>query len=453
MMELNLEKNTITLYGKAYKYDMFLKKLASLSGEEIYHFISNRGIALPRKMNCLAMYSVLNDKIKYLHSKSLSKDYFQRLQHYHEFGETQLVELFNNICDEADYDDYRFNLMNLIIMNYEQLQLNDGELQYLKNLKKTKLEDYANYVNYISACSLEQEGTFDGIEIETLKNNLLLTSTLKDIVSLGEKYGIEIPEHLTKEEYLAYILYYLEKNGSLTDDIKTELESYTLANLSTYSRRNGIPLQPSLSKEDSVTYLFYYLDGCEIATTSIEEIIKDSFYDPIKFSIDLSQINVFGGDEAKRIIKFDGDDNPEYNEKINKIIEDLNKEPELEFIQFDETKSIAAPIKPGEKHMSESSADFELEDYEIEDEKENSEPEVVALEEITEPEPTLEEPKEEENTIVEEKIDINNVIVNDLYGSKKLKDLKNGNRKIVILSISLSVLVLALGFVIFALVR
>ena len=473
-MDLNLEKNMIVLYGKSYKYDSLLRKLTSLSGDELYHFISNRGIALPRKMNCMAMFSVLNEKIKYLHSKSLSKDYFTRLQCYKDFGETQLIELFKTICDDNDYFLYRYNLWNLIFINFAGLALNDGEVQYLRNIKKTGLENFETYSHFISACSLEQEGTFDGVDFEVLKNNLLASASAQDILKLGEKYGIEIPQYLTKEQYYDFIIYYLKKKDIYTEEIDNELKEMTLGSLSTYCRRNGVPLSPSLSKEDYITYLFYYLEGCEIANTSIKEIISEDMYNPIDFSFDLSQINVFGGDEAKRIVKFDGDDDPEYVEKINTIIDRLNRPYETTFIPFEETESIGAPIRPGEQKMSDGNDDFELEEYEIETEEEqveveenqeeNSEPTEnlesnEIIEESTETEEVLEEEIKDEPLDVreketnKEKIDISNVIVNEQYGSKKLKELKNGNRKIIILSIAITCLVLVLGFVVFALVK
>ncbi|MBR6072548.1 MAG: hypothetical protein IKP77_06955 [Acholeplasmatales bacterium] len=479
-MELNLEKNVIVLYGKSYKYDGLLRKLTSLSGNELYHFISNRGIALPRKMNCMAMFSVLNEKIKYLHSKSLSKDYFTRLQSYKDFGETQLTELFKTICDDDDYFKYRYNLLNLIFINYAGLALNDGEVQYLRNVKKTGLENFETYSSFVSACSLEQEGTFDGVDFETLKNNLLVSASAQDILKLGEKYGIEIPQYLTKEQYYDFIVYYLKKKDIYTEEIDNELKEMTLGSLTTYCRRNGVPLSPSLSKEDYITYLFYYLEGCEIANTSIKMIISDPIYDPVDFSFDLSQINVFGGDEAKRIVKFNGDDDPEYVERINYIIDKINRPNETTFIPFAETETIGAPIRPGEQKMDDGNDDFELEDYELEEiqdeesENENSESEdsndvndesnvevesdnnenELVNNELLEDETVNNEPMDFRDTEVnKEKIDITNVIVNDLYGSKKLKELKNGNRKIVLLSISLTIVVLILGFVIFALAK
>ncbi len=450
-MEINLEKNSITLYGKQGKYDVLLKKLIGLSGKDIYQFVTNRGIALPRKIHNLALTSVLNEKIKYLHSCSLTKEYFSRLQHYKDFGETQLVDLFNNICDDADYENYRCNLLNMILLNYEGLKLNDGEIQYLRNLKKVGLETFNEYSQYISASSVESEGTFDGVEIETLKNTLMITSTSQDILDLAEKYGIEIPQHLTKEEYLDFIIHYMNKKEKMTPEIENDLENMTLAGLTTFSRRNGIPLQPSLSKEDYVTYLFYYLDGCEIVHSDIENIIYPKEYEPIEFKIDLSQINIFSDDEAKRLIQFDGDDNEEYVGKINEIIDEYNN-PKGNI----EEPIIAAPLRPGEKTMADDDGNFELEDFEKEEEK----PQEDDKAEETLDDETIqaiiakdqeEVPKEEEK--VEEKIDVSFVVKNEEYGSKKLKELKNGNRKIIVLSSVITVCVLLGALLIYALVR
>ena len=458
-MELNLEKNTITLYGKSYKYDLFLNKLASLPGEDLYQFITNRGIALPRKMNCMALVSVLNEKIKYLHSKSLSKDNFARLEYYKDFGESALVAIFSDICNDDDFYKYRYNLINLILINHDKLSLNDGELQYLRSIKKSGIESFPDYENYISASCLEQDGTFDGVEIEVLKNSLLHAATVNGIIELGKKYGIEIPEHLTREEYYDFIVYYLDKKGKYTEEIEAELKNMTLAGLTTFSRRNGVPLQPTLTKEDYITYLFYYLDGCDIVTTNITEIEKTDIYDPVNFSFDLSQISIFGEDkEAKRIVSFDGDDDPEYVEKINKIIEDANK-PEVEHVE----EILAAPLRPGEKTMDDDSGDIKLEEFELELEAQEKaqEEEAKKLEEEKALEDEeimklIEKDKEEEEKepeVVEEKIDITKVVKNDEYASKRLKELKHGNRKMIVITITASIVVLVLGFVIYALVR
>ena len=45
-MDINIEKNSITLFGKNEKLDVLVNRLAQLSGDQLYSFFSNRGIAL-----------------------------------------------------------------------------------------------------------------------------------------------------------------------------------------------------------------------------------------------------------------------------------------------------------------------------------------------------------------------------------------------------------------------
>ena len=130
-MELNYSKNQIILYGKVCKLDTLINKLSSLSGEQVYHFLIDRTTQLPRRINCMALISVLNNRIKFLHSNSMPKDAFIKLQYYASYSEQQLFMLFQKICTAEDFVSYRKKLFSLIIDNYPQLNLNDGQLMYL----------------------------------------------------------------------------------------------------------------------------------------------------------------------------------------------------------------------------------------------------------------------------------------------------------------------------------
>ena len=91
-MDYIVEKNSIVLFGKNEKLDTLATKLASLNGKQVYSMFINRGIAVPRKINCLALMSVLNERLKTLHASELSKDYFLRLKYYNDFSEYQLYK-------------------------------------------------------------------------------------------------------------------------------------------------------------------------------------------------------------------------------------------------------------------------------------------------------------------------------------------------------------------------
>ena len=123
-MDINLEKGTVILFGKANKLQTLINKFASLSGEQAYSFFINRGIQLPRLINVMALRSVLNDRIKWINSNTLSKDYFTRLKYYPHFTEQQLYNLFIAICnDEESFQLYRENLFRLVLLNFNILIL------------------------------------------------------------------------------------------------------------------------------------------------------------------------------------------------------------------------------------------------------------------------------------------------------------------------------------------
>ncbi len=437
-MNINYEKNQIMVYGKAIKYDAFIKKLSDLSGEQIYGFFNSRGIMLPRMMNCLALVSVLNNKIKFLHSNSLTKDYFVRLQHYSSFTETQLENLFIALNSSSqDFAQYRFNLMKLIVDNYEALDINDGEITYLKNLKKEKIKSFEDYVGYVSAACLEQPGTFDGALIEDLKKDLMFTATNQEIILIGEKYGITIPERLQKDEYVGFIKYYLNQQGKLTEEADEVLDGMSINGLSIYAKREGIPMQPSMSKDDLVTYLFYILEQCEIPYSTCESITYDeAIYKPLEFTIDLSAITPFGNGDAKKIIHYEGEeaDSEEYNAMLDLINNPVVVEPVVEEVPVEELPKveIERPLRPGETRAK------------VEEQK--AEPIV----EEQKAEPIVEEKKVEAPVVKKEKviplseklgIDVNKVEENEKYAEREKKVFKNSRGKNVVICVFAGIIV------------
>ena len=308
-MEIDFERGNVILFGKTSKIETLIKKFTQLSGEQVYHFLVNRGIQIPRKMNCLALMSVLNKKIKFLNSNSLSKDYFQRLQYYNYFTEQQLFNLFIKIAnDDESFYAYRYNLFQLMLYNYVTLDFNDGELTYVKNLKKAPTEKFEQYFNYISGACLEQEDTFDGVNIEILKANMVNSASNQEVYDISGKYGIDIPQRLKKEEFLTFILDYMRENNTYNDEIAEELEGMTLTQLQTFANRVAIPMSPNMSKQESITYLFYYLGKCEIDKTSVKRIEVPPMYTPLEFTVDLDVITSFSNQTPKKIIHYDGED-------------------------------------------------------------------------------------------------------------------------------------------------
>jgi len=460
-MNINYEKNQIIIFGKPIKFDGMVRKIASLSGEQLYNFLSGRSVLMPRKMNCMAMISVLNDKIKFLHSKSLSKDYFKRLQYYKSFTETQLEILFEDICNDQDsYDLYRFNLAQLILFNYENLQITDGEINYLKTVNKTKQNSFREYCQFISAASLEQENTFDGTDYELLQRDLMFTATVDEVQAIGKKYGVLLPDRLTKEQYIDFILYYLGGEGEIEENTEKELNDMTIAGLSQFAKEKGVPLQPQLDKSGIVYYLFYYLSQCEISLTEIENIMTSDIYKPLDFTVDLAKISPFGNTDAKRIIHYENEELD--TDKMNEILESINGEEEEVIEEKQEFSVPDAPILPG------STDKLEIDNDEILKETDDGQLEVVEVktndtnnvkndDSLTDEEIMKIISKDKKDDKVKEeyisKIDADKVNENEYYGKKRFAKINKGPKRFVLPVIGIVLLCFVACFICYAAFR
>ena len=468
-MELNYSKNQIILYGKICKLDTLINKLSSLSGEQVYHFLIDRTTQLPRRINCMALISVLNNRIKFLHSNSMPKDAFIKLQYYASYSEQQLFMLFQKICTEEDFVSYRKNLFSLIIDNYQQLNLNDGELMYLKNLNKQPIGSFPDYFNYITGACLEQPNTFDGQDIDVLKCNLQYSASNQDVFDLAQKYGVPLPTRLKREEYLEFIFDYLKRKGNYSEVVASDLNSMNITQISTYARRTGIPMQPNMSKTELITYLFYFLGLCEIPTTSMDEIKSSPKYEPLEFRVDLQAIDSFGKGEPKRVIYYAGDHEDtslmadvikeaslRLEEKEEETLENGNPEPVDEAIeepiQASPKEKIEETLEEEKEEKLEEVAPWKLIGKKQQDQKAleddilamKAEEELMAEDIINETLaqiPTKEVVEIEEPTI---EIDTNKVGQNPLYGTGKIEALANSKSHVVALSISIGLALVAM---------
>lgn len=322
-MEYNSEKNTIVIFGKEEKLDMLAKKLSSLSGEQVYNAFVDRGIAIPRKMNCMALMSVINNRLKTIHASELSRDFFNRLKYYKEFSEVQLINLFLQICNNSeDFKQYRINLFKLILINYVSLNLNDGEINYLKTIQKLRMTDVQTYLTFISSMVQEQEDTFDGQRIDILKDCLEKSAVSQDVIDLASKYGIPLQTSLKKLELLEFIEYYLKNQNKYNLETKKKLESSTLAQLNTFCKANGIPASSNMTKKELIAYLFFILEQCEITITSVKRIETFPEFEPLDFTVDLTVFRGFKRDNTRRVIIYDGCE----NDPFEPLIEEENDE-------------------------------------------------------------------------------------------------------------------------------
>ncbi len=469
-MDYNFEKNTVTIFGKSEKADVLANRLASLSGEQVYSLFINRGIALPRKMNCMALVSVINERLKTLHASELSKDHFQRLKYYKEFSEVQLFNLFKIICNTKEYfKQYRVNLFHLILINFVGLNLADGEIKYLRDLKKLPVESFEQYFQYISSMCQEQEDTFDGQDIKLLEDLLVNSASNQEIIDLGRKYGIELSLSLKKTEFVEYIKYYLNSLGELSKNLEYEIDASTVAGLNSICKKYRIPMSSNMTKNELVTYLFYILSQCEIVKTSVRRIETEKLYEPLIFTVDMSLFKGFQRDDTKRVIHYRGEEFDEFpildTPLPDEVVVDTSFEEEepsdvMEDSEDDHSTQIDESLdtEPEEIVYVEETAEegpeefLDEEDQTVEENLEQeSTAEVVSQEtpvEETKPEETINQPVAEKNGLP-----MDDVRENKNYGNDKLMKLTKSPVKKIMIGLACVLALAVVGFIIWALVK
>ena len=290
-MEYIADNQIVVVFSKKIGLETIAAKLSELNAEQIYNFFINREIKLPRRLNSFALISVLNSSILKLNSHSLNKESFAKLDFYNELSDYQLTSIFNKICDSNDYVLYRRNLWKLIIVNCKNINLHDGEIQKLINLKKESIEDFDIFVNRINQCAEDLIDELDCIPQKKIETNLLTTYSQDEIKGLAAKYGISIPNRLKKDELLEYIKKILKLKRKLTNVLEQELSTMTVVQLNSFCQLHKIELSTNIKKNELI-YLFMFLIK-ELNLPQLNISLNDMNIKPIEFSVNLELVDIF----------------------------------------------------------------------------------------------------------------------------------------------------------------
>ena len=345
-MEFDMNKQTITIYGKTERLSVLANRFQALSGKQTYEFLSSRNVFLPRKINVLALRSVLNEKIKTLHASDLPKEYYETFENFKYFSEYQLFNLFATICDnKEDFKLYRLNLWKLILINYQALGLTDGEINYLKNISKLQTEKLEKYFQYITSAAREMKTTFDGLEKDLLKRGLINSASAEDVVDIAAKYGIDLPVEFDIPSFRTALKEYLAAFDKLNMEYDSYIENANDMTLENFAIKNKIPLSFNMTKDKLIDYLFFILSIAEMPLTEIEEIKVPKEYEPLEFKVNVE--GAFNGDEPKdniRIIIYDGCENDGlFNDEVEEEIVEEVLEPQMDEEEAVEEEIVEAP--------------------------------------------------------------------------------------------------------------
>ena len=308
-MIFSQDKKSVTIADSVFSTEEAVTRLAALSAKQIKSFFAQIK-PLPRRIHCLALVSVLNERIKTLNSFSLSKDAFTKLQQYSQYTEYLLQTLFVKIAQEGDFLKYRRCFWRLVLENASLIGLLDGQLAYLLQEESQEMESFEIYSMAIASVSLDFEAEFDGQPVSSLPTTLKMLYSAEEIHELSEKYGITLPRRLKKETYLEIIKQMLVQKRRWTKTTEEQLNNLTVAQLDVFCMEQKLNLCASLKKEALMELFLFYLKQQQMDHLKPFSLWTDDIT-PLVFEVDLQKIAPFGRGEPQPIIHYEENMQPE----------------------------------------------------------------------------------------------------------------------------------------------
>lgn len=264
-MTVDITNNLISFNGKEVEFLESVEKLASLSSFQFNNFFLNREKKVPRKINIMALRSVLNDKVVHSKEIELSDEQRYRLLSYPSFCETQLQNFMKIVCDEELVNEYYKNLWKLILINIEAIDMVDGEISYLLNLPVDDVKtNYESFLNDTFNSFSDIPGDFDGLSKSDFRAVTNKSSTLVELREIGAKYNLNIPRRLKKEELQAIIVEELKDMGKYDDETAETLNIMSVLTMQRFAKKNGIKVSIELKKEELVEYVLKQAEKADL---------------------------------------------------------------------------------------------------------------------------------------------------------------------------------------------
>lgn len=264
-MTLDIASNVLSYNGKTISFDEAILHLASLSSNQISSFFNNREKKVPRKINMLALRSVLNDRVVHSKEIDLTDEQRYRLFCYPGFCDTQLQNFMRIVKTPELFKGYLEMLWKLILINYEVISLVDGEISYLMNLdSEGEPNDFDAFANGTTSIFSDRPGDFDGLEKNDFRTVTTKSSTLVELREIGSKYNLNIPRRLKKEELQAIIVEELIDMGKYDEETAQTLNIMSVLTMQRFAKKNGIKISIELKKEELVEYVLKQADKADL---------------------------------------------------------------------------------------------------------------------------------------------------------------------------------------------
>ena len=266
-MIVDRENNLLDVADKKLRLDDVINRLSAKKSNAVGEVL--KGINVPRALRINALRAVLNDYTKIAKELDLTDEFMYRLNWYSKFSEVQLTIFWEQLAEKnADRFDVaketeklKKTFYLLLLMNGEALGISFQTLKYLIGLPDAKNESMADFMAGLDPIFYDFHYHLDGMSYEDVNTVLGKSSTVNDIRRIAEKYGVDVPKRLKKDEFVQLVCDALRRQGKYSEEQEAELDKMSAITLQRFAKVNNIKASTEMKKEDVIDYLMNHLEA------------------------------------------------------------------------------------------------------------------------------------------------------------------------------------------------
>ena len=262
---IKLELNSIiSIENKSYAVESLIKDLRTLAPEQYVAVFSVANIKLPIQLRMEVIRNLTEPFVKKSHEimGAINEDFINRLKWFYQYSDFQYVNLLSYYENENIVQTYIDNLLVSIFEYLVDIKRESViELLIQANRNQSTKYDFKNIKNMnhiINKIFFDKDQEVDGLSLDQIRPVLFKGTTLKELREFGEKYGVDVPRRLKKQQILDILYSELSSRDFLTDFLKDELKSKSIVMIQRYAKNHGIELSTELKKEQIIEYILQF---------------------------------------------------------------------------------------------------------------------------------------------------------------------------------------------------
>ncbi|XMB85117.1 hypothetical protein RJG79_06745 [Mycoplasmatota bacterium WC44] len=240
-------------------------KLSKLPSELITNLFDECSIYLSKRILCYVLAQQINIQISTDKELSALRGYVGELEDY---TFTQLVNFTDSHNIIIDTVDFKFRIWTVIFNNLEELGITHDILKKYLNSTEYRFE-YASEIFKNLVRFVDEHNDIDGQPFIIARESLARFSNREEIISFGKGLDIYVPQKMSKEIFLEFLLH---KLGDDTMSLREELNEMTLLELEEYAYNNYVSADASLTNKDIINSILDDYSPENYSITNIDYI-------------------------------------------------------------------------------------------------------------------------------------------------------------------------------------